>query len=118
MNRLVAGAIAMTLVGTSACSWIAIDTAPRRPPLGQPVTCDLRHWAIGADMGGFVLSMVLGLISGAAMAADDTPRPRAVGLVAGFGMGASVLGASGYYGMHQARRCHSLQGMRLVKGSR
>lgn len=103
--------VACALVATtSACSWFVVEGPPRHPRIDERIACDEKSWAVSADLGGFGGLLLGGLLTGLALAANDDPGPAAVALVAGMGTGASLYGASAYYGRHQIRRCHSLIG--------
>ncbi len=96
----------------SGCSWIFVDAPPRHPPPSVAVECDREHKAVAADLAGFGGLLVLGLLSTALAGLGDLDRTGAF-VLGGMAAGAGVFGTSGYYGMHQLRRCHSLNNLAI-----
>lgn len=54
-------AVAVALLVTSGCSWIAVDAPPRRPAVGARIECARSHWATGGDLATFGLLMLGGV---------------------------------------------------------
>lgn len=106
-------AVTTVAILANGCSFIALEPAPRSPPVSAPVACDTDHWAPAADLAVYGAAMLFGLLTGLVVGIDDHPKAGAQLLVGSFGVIAMISGASGYYGMHHLRRCRSFHGIKI-----